>query len=804
METILKSILTGTQRLTIAFTFLLGFLALGQLPAFALQKVTLAWDPSADPTVVGYNVYYGAASGAYTNKVNTGAATSATISNLVEGVTYYFAVTAYNSAALESDLSNEISYTVPLAPTISLSAPTNGATYQTPAAISLSASPTANTHSLTKVQFYQGTTLLGENSAAPYTFLWSGVTAGSYSLTTRLVYDSGSTVDSTAVSVTVTNPPPAIALTAPTKGAAFLAPATINLSVAATANGHTLTKVQFYSGATLLGESTSAPYGWTWNNVAAGSYALTARLVYDSNATLDSAATSITVTNPLPVITLTAPANGATFSAPTTITCTANVTANGHGITKVQYYNGTVLLGETATAPYSFAWNCSTSGLYSVKARLVFDSGSTLDSAAASITVKPSPPLNSHIVTIVGSGTVTPNLNAQSLVVGNTYSVTAVPDAGQEFAGWSGSLTSSSPTLKFVLTSNFNVKATFVAAATKASPGSYYGLFYESNRVEQASSGAFILSTTKRGRYSGYLQLGNTHLPFHGQLDSQGQATNNLVRRDQSPLALQFNLVGGAQADQIQGTVSADTWVAGLTADRAGFSPKSNPTSLQGAYTLLLPGLESNNPALPFGHSFGLVNVDAGGRVRLTASLADGSRLTQSAPLSSRGVWGLYAPLYGGQGSLLSWLAFTNRPTDDFHGALSWIKPANSRTQRYAGGFTNDCQAFGSAYTAPTAHHPLSWNLTNAVMSFTGGELTTDFANFLALSASGHWDNQSTNRLSLSISRNTGAFRGNVTDPASGKVLPFAGILFQKTQSGYGFLLGPSQSSQVSLTQHFE
>jgi hypothetical protein len=72
--------------------------------------VTLAWDAAGKP-VTGYKVYYGTTSGDYDYNVNIGNYTSCTISGLEEGVTYYFAVTAYSSFS-ESDFSNEISTTV--------------------------------------------------------------------------------------------------------------------------------------------------------------------------------------------------------------------------------------------------------------------------------------------------------------------------------------------------------------------------------------------------------------------------------------------------------------------------------------------------------------------------------------------------------------------------------------------------------------------------------------------------------------------------------------------------------------------
>ena len=77
------------------------------------QSVTMAWSPSADTNVTGYNLYYGVTSGTYTNKTNVGSATNATVSGLIAGVTYYFAVTAYDAFGQESAYSSEISYLVP-------------------------------------------------------------------------------------------------------------------------------------------------------------------------------------------------------------------------------------------------------------------------------------------------------------------------------------------------------------------------------------------------------------------------------------------------------------------------------------------------------------------------------------------------------------------------------------------------------------------------------------------------------------------------------------------------------------------
>jgi hypothetical protein len=96
--------------------WLVGLLALGSAFLANLanaNSVTLAWDPSPGGNITSYTIYFGPASGVYTNSIDVGTATSATISNLVAGATYFFAATATDSSGLESEFSNEVSYTVP-------------------------------------------------------------------------------------------------------------------------------------------------------------------------------------------------------------------------------------------------------------------------------------------------------------------------------------------------------------------------------------------------------------------------------------------------------------------------------------------------------------------------------------------------------------------------------------------------------------------------------------------------------------------------------------------------------------------
>src|SRR5262245_40468653 len=85
-------------------------LAFAATPAPAAQ-VQLAWDAlrQADgtpiPNLAGYKLYYGSQSGQYQTTVSVGLTTTYTVTNVTAGQTYYFAVTAYDTANKESAFS---------------------------------------------------------------------------------------------------------------------------------------------------------------------------------------------------------------------------------------------------------------------------------------------------------------------------------------------------------------------------------------------------------------------------------------------------------------------------------------------------------------------------------------------------------------------------------------------------------------------------------------------------------------------------------------------------------------------------
>ncbi|MFZ2446266.1 MAG: fibronectin type III domain-containing protein [Syntrophobacteraceae bacterium] len=91
--------------------FLTLFLILCITGISEAASVKLAWDPSADPKVIGYKVYYGTETGNYSQTLDVKGRSEAraVVDNLDEGRAYYFSVTASYADGTESGHSNEVS-----------------------------------------------------------------------------------------------------------------------------------------------------------------------------------------------------------------------------------------------------------------------------------------------------------------------------------------------------------------------------------------------------------------------------------------------------------------------------------------------------------------------------------------------------------------------------------------------------------------------------------------------------------------------------------------------------------------------
>jgi hypothetical protein len=331
---------------------------------------------------------------------------SATLTNAAAG-TYQLTAVATDSDG-ETATSSPVSATVNSpnnqAPTVSLTSPSAGATFTAPASVTIGASASDSDGTVARVDFYQGSTLIGSDTSSPYGMTWSSVAAGSYQVTAVARDDDGATRTSAAVSVTVgsaSNQAPAVSLTSPAAGASMTAPANITLQASASDTDGTVTRVEFYRGSTLIGSDASSPYSAVWTGATVGSYSLTARAVDDDGATRTSTAATITVTaapNQLPTVSITSPIAGQSFTAPASMTMTAAASDTDGTISGVDFYVGTQLVATDSTSPYNAAWTGVAAGSYSLKAVARDNAGGTRTSAPVAVTVTATAPRPSTVV----------------------------------------------------------------------------------------------------------------------------------------------------------------------------------------------------------------------------------------------------------------------------------------------------------------------------------------------------------------------------------------------------------------------
>ena len=122
----------------------------------------------------------------------------------------------------------------------------------------------------------------------------------------------------------------------------------------------------------------------------------------NTGAVTTSAAVGVTVTIPNvpPTVSLIAPLDGATFTAPATITVTANATDSDGSITQVQFYDsGTTLLTTDTTAPYTFDLVNVGAGTYNLTAKATDNNGAQTTSSAIQFTVTSGTPQAYYIHT---------------------------------------------------------------------------------------------------------------------------------------------------------------------------------------------------------------------------------------------------------------------------------------------------------------------------------------------------------------------------------------------------------------------
>jgi len=246
-------------------------------------------------------------------------------------------------------------------PVVSITSPAANASFSAPASVTITANASDADGSITKVEFYNGSTKLGESTSSPYTYSWTNVAAGSYSLIAKATDNGGAVTTSATIAIVVTG----------TGGgncngiAAWQAASVYTNGMQVVYNGKLYTAKWWTQNDQ---PDTHTGDGQVWGYVA------------DCGGGTNPG-------NTPPVVSISSPAGGASFTAPASVTISATATDADGSIAKVDFYNGSTKLGTATASPYSYTWTGVAAGTYSLTAIATDNAGATTTSGAVGITV---------------------------------------------------------------------------------------------------------------------------------------------------------------------------------------------------------------------------------------------------------------------------------------------------------------------------------------------------------------------------------------------------------------------------------
>jgi len=248
-----------------------------------------------------------------------------------------------------------------VAPQVTITAPNSGATFTDGNMVNITASASDSDGSVTKVDFYVDGNLISSDNVAPYAADWTAIN-GNHILTAQATDNDGTSITSSAINITVN-----------------------------TDNGGECDEAQYvedggYSEGSLV-QNEGNVYQCRdfpnsgWCNGAAWAYAPgTGTYWQDAWTLVGECDGDGTGGNENPIVSITQPANGQTFTEGSTITINASAADTDGNVTKVEFFRNGTFIGEDTTSPYRFTWNNASSGNYTLKVKATDDGGATGES----------------------------------------------------------------------------------------------------------------------------------------------------------------------------------------------------------------------------------------------------------------------------------------------------------------------------------------------------------------------------------------------------------------------------------------
>jgi hypothetical protein len=648
------------------------------------SPVTIQTQPQSQTVFVGTNVTFNVvASGppplTYQWQFQSNAIAGATNSELLltnvqlSDSGDYTVVVSSQSFSVTSEAATLTVSTSPV-PVINIGPPpTNGERFPEGTSLPITISAGEAGGSITEIEVFLDTNLIGASVTSPFTVIASNLAAGTH-LVTVTATDALNTTVTNRVSFLVLNTP-SISIVRPVTGSTFPLGTNITVSVLNTNAGGTndakVTNVELFANAELIGQQTNLPFNFVWRPLQAQTYTLTASVLDEFGESITSAPVNLRIFTPdnvRPKLRITkSPANLTRLTKG--MVSLAGVASDNVGLYQVLFQ---VNSNSPQPAIGTSNWTADVPlvpGINTVQVWAVDLAGNTNIPAVRFFTYVVKVPIKMQPS---GTGTISPNLNGHELEIGKVFTVTAHPGTGQIFAGWSGAAETNRPALTFSMASNLDFTANFIPNPFAGFTGFYTGLFADTNYSSPDSSGSFKLQLGRSGAFSGKLVMGGRSLPFQSRFNPGGDATLALLRRGLTPvvLTMQLDLAGGTGelSGFVTNVVGNNVVASRLTAQRTVSGVTGAAPYGTGVRRFVI---EEQQPKglVPIGN--GAAHIGLTGLVRFTGKLEDGRRVVCDSGIWQDGLVPFFASLGGGGEAVMGWV---NLSPNSISGGLDWLK----------------------------------------------------------------------------------------------------------------------------------
>lgn len=253
-------------------------------------------------------------------------------------------------------------------PTVSITSPEDEEVFGDEPDITIEANAADSDGTIVQVEFFADGESLGVDTESPYSVVWEGVATGSYDLTAAATDDQGATVTSTIVTIWVGSD--VCTADAWSESETYTAGDTVSY------NGHEWQAKWWTEG----DEPDSSDEWGVWEDLGACGSS-------DDDDDDSGESGDDEDGNELPTVSISAPADGATYAYGDTITITATATDSDGSIAQVEFfYNGTSL-GTDTESPYSIEWSGAAVGEYELTAVATDNEGGSTESSSVSIEI---------------------------------------------------------------------------------------------------------------------------------------------------------------------------------------------------------------------------------------------------------------------------------------------------------------------------------------------------------------------------------------------------------------------------------